>query len=85
MHKTSLRRVGGSTMLAVPPPLLDILGLRPGSSVGVAVQNGRLVVEPRPRPRYSLDELLARCNPRAPRGKRDRRWLSGGPVGRELI
>lgn len=85
MHKTSLRKVGGSIMLAVPPPLLDLLSLRPGSRVGVAVQNGRLVVEPQRRPRYSLNELLAKCNPRAPRSKRDRQWLSDRAVGRELI
>ena len=28
MHTTNLRKVGGSVMLAVPPPLLDILRLR---------------------------------------------------------
>jgi antitoxin ChpS len=32
-------------MLAVPPALLDILQLRPGAKVGIAVQSGRLVVE----------------------------------------
>ena len=63
MHTTNLRKVGGSIMLAVPPALLDILHLRPGAKVGLAVQSGRLVVEPQQRPRYTLDELLAQCNP----------------------
>ena len=85
MHTTSLRKVGGSVMLAVPPALLDALQLRPGSKVGLAVQNGRLVVEPRQRPRYTLDELLAQCNPKAPRSKEDREWLDSKPVGHELI
>jgi antitoxin component of MazEF toxin-antitoxin module len=31
-------------MLAVPPALLDILHLQPGAKVGIAVENGRLVV-----------------------------------------
>ncbi len=66
MHTTNLRKVGGSIMLAVPPALLDILHLRPGAKVGLAVRSGRLVVEPQRRPRYTLDELLAQCNPRAP-------------------
>ncbi len=59
MHTTNLRKVGGSVMLAVPPALLDILRLRPGVQVGIAIESGRLVVEPQQRPRYTLDELLA--------------------------
>jgi antitoxin ChpS len=85
MHTTNLRKVGGSVMLAVPPALLDILRLRPGARVGVSVESGRLVVEPRQQPHYTLDELLAQCNPKARRGKQEREWLEGRPVGSELI
>jgi antitoxin ChpS len=85
MHTTNLRKVGGSIMLAVPPALLNILRLRPGVKVGIAIESGRLVVEPQPRPRYTLDELLAQCNPKAARTKEDREWLAGKPVGGELI
>jgi antitoxin ChpS len=85
MHTTSLRKVGGSIMLAVPPALLDILNLRPGTKVGLAVRSGRLVVEPQQRPRYTLDELLAQCNPKAPRNKEEREWLDDTPAGGELI
>jgi antitoxin ChpS len=85
MHTTNLRKVGGSVMLAVPPALLDMLHLRPGAKVGLAVQGGRLVVEPQQRPRYTLAELLAQCNPKAPRSKEDRAWLDSKPVGDELI
>ena len=85
MYTTNLRKVGGSIMLAVPPALLDILHLRPGTKVGLAVQSGRLIVEPQQRPRYTLDELLAQCNPQAPRSKEEREWLDGKPVGGELI
>jgi antitoxin ChpS len=85
VHTTNLRKVGGSVMLAVPPALLDILDLQPGASVGIAIESGRLVVEPRQRRRYTLDELLAQCSPRARRGKKAQEWLDGKPVGRELI
>jgi antitoxin ChpS len=89
MHTTNLRKVGGSVMLAVPPALLDILQLQPGARVGIAVESGRLVVEPRKRPRYTLNELLARCNPKARHSKRaskqEREWLAGKPLGGELI
>ena len=85
MHTTILRKVGDSVMLAVPPALLKILRLRPGATVGITVENGRLLVEPRQRPRYTMDELLAQCNPRAARSKQDRAWLRDGPTGKELI
>ena len=85
MHTTNLRKVGGSVMLAVPPALLDLLRLRPGVKVGIAVESGRLVVEPHRRPRYTLDELLAQCDPKVARSKKDREWLRGKPVGGELI
>lgn len=85
MHITSLRRVGGSIMLAVPPALLDILHLRPGVKVGIAIENGRLVLEPQQRPRYTLDELLAQCDPKTARSKKDREWLDSKPAGAELI
>ena len=85
MHTTNLRKVGGSVMLAVPPALLDILRLRPGVEVGITIESGRLVVEPRQRPRYTLDELLAQCDPKAARSKKDREWLDNNPAGAELI
>lgn len=85
MHTTSLRKVGGSVMLAVPPAILDLLQLSAGARVGLAVDNGRLVVEPQARPRYTLEELLAQCDVTAASEDEDREWLSGGPAGRELI
>jgi antitoxin ChpS len=93
MHTTNLRKVGGSVMLAVPPALLNILQLEPGARVGIVVESGRLVVQPRKRPRYMLNELLAQCNPTARRSKQrskrrskeDKEWLNSKPVGRELI
>jgi antitoxin ChpS len=85
MHTTNLRKVGGSVMLAVPPALLDILHLQPGAKVGIAVESGRLVVEPQQRRRYTLNELLAQCDPKARRPKQEREWLDGKPVGGELI
>jgi len=85
MHTTHLRKVGGSVMLAVPRAVLDVLGLRPGAKLGIAIKRGRLVVEPAKRPRYTLDELLAQCDSKARRTKEDREWLDDQPVGRELI
>ena len=86
MHTTNLRRVGGSIMLAVPPALLDLLRLRAGTKVDIDVQNGRLIVQPRTRPRYSLDELLAQCEePGDAPSAEDHAWMDAKPVGNELL
>jgi antitoxin ChpS len=85
MHTTVLRKVGGSVMLAVPPALLDVLHLTSGAKVGLAVDNGCLVVEPSARPHYSLDELLAQCDASAEISAEDREWLDAHPVGTELL
>jgi antitoxin ChpS len=72
-------------MLSVPPAILDLLQLHAGSTVGLAVEHGRLVIEPTPRPRYSLDELLAQCDESAEISEEDRAWLESKPVGNELL
>jgi antitoxin ChpS len=84
MHTTNLRKVGGSVMLAVPPAVLDMLQLRVGEAVGLSVEDGRLMIEPHPRPRYTLAELLARSDYSQPRSPEEDEWLNAPAAGREL-
>jgi antitoxin ChpS len=72
-------------VLAIPPALLDILRLQPGARFGISAESGRLGVETRQRQRYTLDELLAQCDPKAPRTKGEREWLDSRPGGGELM
>jgi antitoxin ChpS len=72
-------------MLAVPPAILDLLHLQPVATVSLAVEGDRLIVQPQTKPRYTLEELLAQCDPQAPIGEEDRAWLDSPPVGRELL
>ena len=87
MHKTNLRKVGGSVMLAVPPAILDQLQLKAGATVGLAVEGDQLILKPQKRPKYTVEELLAQCDYSAPleRSEEDFEWLNAPPVGRELI
>lgn len=84
MHTTSLRKVGGSIMLAVPPAFLEQLHLQAGATVGLAVDHGCLIVDPKPRPRYTLAELLAASDYSQPQSVEDREWVDAPPVGGEL-
>lgn len=72
-------------MLAIPKAMLDALDLASDASVGLSIKAGRLVVDPKKRRRYSLDELLAQCKPSARSSREDRDWAAGPSAGRELI
>jgi antitoxin ChpS len=85
MHLTTLRAVGGSVMFAIPKPILDSLALAPNTQVGLTVAHGKLIVEPHPRPRYTLAELVAQCDANAPATGEDRAWLDAPPLGREAL
>lgn len=84
MHTTQLRKVGGSVMLTVPPAVLDALELSVGAKVALAIDNGRLVVEPRRRPRYTVAELLAASDYSQPRSEEEQTWFDTPAAGREL-
>ena len=85
MHTTNLRKVGGSIMLTVPPAFLDQLHLQAGASVGVAVADGRLIIDPKPRPRYTLAELLDASDYSKPQPESEREWVDSPAAGGELI
>lgn len=85
MYSTSLRKVGGSVMLAVPPAILDMLQLETGSRVSMVIEGARLIIEPEHRPRYTMKELLAASDYSAPQPPEEREWVDSPPAGRELI
>jgi antitoxin ChpS len=85
MYKSNIRKVGGSMMLAIPPAILDLLSLKQGSSLQMAVENDRLIIQAIKKPSYQLDDLLSQCNPEAPITEEDQEWLNAPSVGREII
>ena len=46
MHKATLRTVGGSTVLVIPPAFLEQLEIKAGAKVGLRLEEGLLVIEP---------------------------------------
>ncbi len=72
-------------MLAVPPAFLEQLSLKAGATVGLAVDHGCLVVNPSPRPRYTVSELLAESDYSQPQPAQEREWIDAPAVGDELL
>ena len=84
MSTATLRTVGGSTVMAIPKRLLELVGLQAGSQVNIDIQQGRLVIEPQPKKRYTLSELLAQCDPSLPLTPDEQDWLDASDVGLEM-
>ena len=52
----------------------------------MVVPKKTLVIRPRTKPGFTLAELLAKSTRRALNpSRKDREWLSGGPVGKEAL
>lgn len=85
MHITNLRKVGESVVITVPPEILDVLHLTAGATVGLAVDNGRLVIEPSRRPRYTMAELLAASDYSQPQPPEEREWVDAPAIGGEPL
>ena len=83
--QTNLRKVGGSVMLAVSPVFLEELKINSGSTVEVALLEGHLVVKPITKPKYKLEDLLAKCDPKAKMPKEDKEWLEFISIGNEIL
>jgi antitoxin MazE len=76
--ETTVRKWGNSLAIRIPRPFADELGILEGHPVQIAVEAGRLVVRPAPRP-LALRELLKQVRPGNLHGEVE----SGRPVGRE--
>jgi antitoxin ChpS len=87
MEYVTLRRAGGSLTLTIPKGLARSLGLAAGERMGVSVTEGKLIAQPLggERPRYTLEALLAECDPDAPLSAEDEAWLTDQARGSELI
>ncbi|MGO4574115.1 AbrB/MazE/SpoVT family DNA-binding domain-containing protein [Microvirga sp. 2TAF3] len=82
MAVARLRKVGGSTMVAIPPALLEEAHLSPEGSVDLSVEDGRIVMMPA-RKKYTLAELLDQCDPAASLSQDEREWLDAPSAGME--
>jgi antitoxin ChpS len=85
MSNATLRAVGGSIVVALPKPSLEQLNLRPGSRVRVEVERGKVTLTPIAKPRYTLAQLLAKCDFTRKTSRDERAWESAKPIGKEII
>lgn len=84
--KTAIRKFGNSRGAIIPAALLRELNLNENDQVDVKAENGRIILEPFSKVEYSLDELLAQCEPEVMTlDEQDKAWLNDSPIGKEVI
>ncbi len=86
MTTVTLRALGGSVVMSLPKQVLTMMHIGAGSQVDVNVENGKLVVEPKAKPKYQLADLLALCNAKnMALTSEDSEWLNAKPFGKEAL
>jgi len=58
--KTRVQKWGNSLALRIPKSFAAEVGLDPNSSVEMSLRNGKLIVAPADKPKFTLKKLLAR-------------------------
>jgi antitoxin ChpS len=86
MYATSLRKVGGSAMIAIPPSIINMLNLHIGENVSLELNSSNaIVIKPLQRKKPTLNDLLAQCDASAPMPVADTEWDTLRAVGNELL
>jgi antitoxin component of MazEF toxin-antitoxin module len=80
--ETTLRNFGNSVGLVIPKPVRDALRLSAGQTVTLEQTEQGLLVKPRVK-KYTLEELLAQCDPDAPMPEAIAEWQDAPPAGKE--
>ena len=76
---TKIVKWGNSLGLRIPKAFAKELGIEPDRAVDIRVENDCLVVRPRPRPTYTLDEMVSKVTTDNRHDEVD----PGSPIGRE--
>ena len=79
-----LKKMGNSTALIVPPPVLKDLRIRVGQHMTLdTTADGKIVLTPKRK--YVLADLIAQCDPKAPPPADLTLWNVARPVGQEVL
>ena len=78
--KTVVQLWGNSLALRIPKSFAQQTSIKKGSSVSLTVKDGRMVMQPLKRRKYTLQELVSKITPQNRHPETD--W--GKPMGKEV-
>ncbi len=80
----ALKKMGNSTAIVIPPPVLRDLGIGAGQKLTLAITpDGKIVLTPKRR--YVLADMIAQCDRKAAPPADLALWDVARPVGGEVI
>lgn len=79
-----LKKMGNSTALVMPPPVLKDLGIGVGQHLTLrTTPDGSIVLTPKRK--FVLAEMIAQCDPQAPPPADLALWDAARPKGQEVL
>jgi antitoxin ChpS len=84
--RSHIRKIGNSSGLILPAVMLKTLHLSEGDEIEISENGNQIVITPKQnQPKYTLKELLAQCDLKAPMPAAVKEWEEIQPVGRESL
>ncbi|MDB6021044.1 MAG: SpoVT/AbrB domain protein [Pedosphaera sp.] len=78
--QATIQKWGNSLALRIPKAFAQQTKVKQGSRVSLTLKNGRVIMEPMKRRKYTLQELVSKITPRNRHPETD--W--GPPQGKEI-
>ena len=78
--QATIQKWGNSLALRIPKAFAQQTKVKKGSRVSLTLKNGRVIIEPIKRRKYTLQELVAKITPKNRHPEAD--W--GAPQGKEI-
>ena len=90
MSIATLRKLGGSTVVAIPPAMLELLKCHSGDAVNFTFSEGCIEIRPTKKGKMSLSERLtlyrtAKALKTKEETLEDAAWLNDTAVGKEIL
>lgn len=82
---TQVQKIGKSLGVIIPSQILNAMKIKAGDRVDVSTANNQIVIRPiYKRPKYTLDELLEKCDFDEASNKELMEWERIAPLDREI-
>ena len=84
--KTHIRKIGNSAGMILPAAILKKLHLSEGDEIEISENGNQIIITPKKiKPKYTLKELLAQCDLKAPIHEAVKEWDEVQAIGQESL
>jgi antitoxin MazE len=78
--RTRVQKWGNSLALRIPKSFADEVGLEKQADIDVSLANGKIIISPVAKPRFSLKQLLSKVTPDNLHGELDTGTAAGNEI-----